>query len=89
GAEYGSPDGQAATMGNGGAAMELMGQWAPSVQASSSTSKKGLGDKLGFFAFPAVEGGKGTVSEAFGGGNGFVVGKDAPAATTDFLKSIM
>ncbi|MBB5872773.1 raffinose/stachyose/melibiose transport system substrate-binding protein [Allocatelliglobosispora scoriae] len=89
GAEYGSPDGQAATMGNGGAAMELMGQWAPSVQASSSTSKKGLGDKLGFFPFPAVEGGKGTVAEAFGGGNGFVVGKNAPAATLDFLKTLL
>ena len=36
GAEYGSPDGQAATMGNGGAAMELMGQWAPVVQAPTA-----------------------------------------------------
>ncbi|MGB2569440.1 extracellular solute-binding protein [Micromonospora citrea] len=89
GAEYGSPDGQAATIGNGGAAMELMGQWAPSVQASSSTSKKGLGDKLGFFPFPAVDGGKGSASEVFGGGNGFAVGKDAPAATVDFLKSLL
>ncbi|WP_212826962.1 extracellular solute-binding protein [Catellatospora sp. TT07R-123] len=89
GADYSSPDGQAATMGNGGAAMELMGQWAPSVQASTSTSKKGLGDKLGFFAFPAVDGGKGTVAEAFGGGNGFVIGKNAPAATTDFLRTLM
>ncbi|MET8087388.1 extracellular solute-binding protein [Micromonospora sp. NPDC005194] len=89
GAEYGSPDGQAATMGNGGAAMELMGQWAPAVQASSSTSKKGLGDKLGFFPFPAVDGGKGTATEVFGGGNGFAVGKDAPAATIDFLKFLL
>jgi raffinose/stachyose/melibiose transport system substrate-binding protein len=89
GAEYGSPDGQAATMGNGKAAMELMGQWAPTVQASSSTSKKGLGDKLGFFQFPAVDGGKGSVSEAFGGGNGFAVGKNAPASTVDFLASLM
>ncbi|MFJ6194785.1 extracellular solute-binding protein [Micromonospora sp. NPDC092111] len=89
GAEYGSPDGQAATMGNGGAAMELMGQWAPSVQASSSTSKKGLGDKLGFFPFPVVDGGKGAASEAFGGGNGFAVGKDAPASTVDFLKFLL
>jgi raffinose/stachyose/melibiose transport system substrate-binding protein len=89
GAEYGSPDGQAATMGNGGAALELMGQWAPSVQASSSTSKKGLGDKLGFFPFPAVDGGKGSTSEVFGGGNGFTVGKNAPAATVDFLKTLL
>jgi raffinose/stachyose/melibiose transport system substrate-binding protein len=89
GADYSSPDGQAATMGNGGAAMELMGQWAPSVQASSSTSKKGIGDKLGFFPFPAVEGGKGAATEAFGGGNGFAVGRDAPPATVDFLKSLL
>ncbi|SCL55991.1 extracellular solute-binding protein [Micromonospora chersina] len=89
GAGYGTPDGQAATMGNGGAAMELMGQWAPAVEASSSTSKKGLGDKLGFFPFPAVDGGKGSVAEAFGGGNGFAVGKDAPAATVDFLKTLL
>ena len=40
--------------------------------------KKGLGDKLGFFPFPAVDGGKGAVTEAFGGGGGFAVGKDAP-----------
>ncbi|WP_433532179.1 extracellular solute-binding protein [Micromonospora sp. CA-263727] len=89
GAEYGSPDGQAATMGNGGAAMELMGQWAPAVQASSSTSKKGLGDKLGFFTFPTVDGGKGTATEAFGGGNGFVLGRNAPPATVDFLRTLL
>ncbi|WP_416904668.1 extracellular solute-binding protein [Micromonospora echinospora] len=89
GADYSSPDGQAATMGNGGAAMELMGQWAPSVQASSSTSKKGIGDKLGFFPFPAVEGGRGSAAEAFGGGNGFAVGKDAPASTVDFLRTLL
>ncbi|GAB3809998.1 extracellular solute-binding protein [Micromonospora zhanjiangensis] len=89
GADYGTPDGQAATMGNGGAAMELMGQWAPTVQNSSSTSKKGLGDKLGFFKFPTVDGGKGAITEAFGGGNGFAVGKNAPPATIDFLKTLV
>src|SRR5206468_5668603 len=35
GAEYGAPDGQAATVANGKAAIELMGQWAPSVEASA------------------------------------------------------
>ena len=63
GAGYGSPDGQAAAMGNGQAAMELMGQWAPAVQAASSTSKTGIGDKLGFFPFPAVDGGKGAATD--------------------------
>ncbi|SCL31567.1 raffinose/stachyose/melibiose transport system substrate-binding protein [Micromonospora nigra] len=89
GADYSSPDGQAAIMGNGGAAMELMGQWAPSVQASASTGKKGLGDRLAFFQFPAVEGGKGTVSEVFGGGNGFAIGRNAPASTVDFLRVLL
>jgi raffinose/stachyose/melibiose transport system substrate-binding protein len=86
GAVYDTPDGQAATMGNGKAAMELMGQWAPAVEAEWSSTKKGLGDKLGFFPFPTVDGGKGSATDAFGGGNGFAVGKDAPPATTDFLK---
>jgi raffinose/stachyose/melibiose transport system substrate-binding protein len=83
GAGYGTPDGQAATMGNGKAAMELMGQWAPAVQDSSG---KGLGDDLGFFPFPAVEGGKGAATDAFGGGGGLVVGADAPKEALDFVK---
>jgi raffinose/stachyose/melibiose transport system substrate-binding protein len=86
GAGYGDPDGQAAAVGNGQAAMELMGQWAPAVQASASTSTTGLGDKLAFFPFPSVPGGKGKGTDIFGGGNGFAVGKDAPPATLDFLK---
>ena len=38
-------DNEAAAVGNGKAAMELMGQWAPGVQVADSTSKKGLGDR--------------------------------------------
>jgi raffinose/stachyose/melibiose transport system substrate-binding protein len=89
GATYSSPDGQAAAVGNGQAAMELMGQWAPTTEASSSGSKKGIGDKLGFFPFPAVDGGKGSVTDAFGGGNGFAVGKNAPPATVDFIRFLL
>jgi raffinose/stachyose/melibiose transport system substrate-binding protein len=77
---------EATAMGNGKAAMELMGQWAPSVEAANSTDKVGLGDKLGFFAFPAVEGGKGAITDAVGGGNGFAVGKNAPDEAVDFVK---
>jgi raffinose/stachyose/melibiose transport system substrate-binding protein len=43
---------EAASVGNGKAAMELMGQWAPSVQKDQSANKQGLGDKLGWFPFP-------------------------------------
>jgi raffinose/stachyose/melibiose transport system substrate-binding protein len=77
---------EATVMGNGKAAMELMGQWAPSVEAANSTDKKGIGDKLGFFPFPMVEGGAGDPADAVGGGNGFAVGKNAPDAAVDFVK---
>ncbi|MEU6778395.1 extracellular solute-binding protein [Nonomuraea angiospora] len=83
GAGYGTPDGQAATVANGKAAMELMGQWAPAVQKDAG---KGLGDDLGFFPFPAVDGGKGSISDAFGGGGGLAVGADAPAEAVQFVK---
>ncbi|MEV8592092.1 extracellular solute-binding protein [Streptomyces sp. NPDC052012] len=83
GAAYSTPTGQAASVGNGRAAMELMGQWAPVVQADAG---KGLGDDLGFFPFPAVEGGKGTITEVFGGGGGHALRRGAPQAAVDFLK---
>jgi len=66
--------------------MELMGQWAPSVQMDQSADKKGLGDKLGWFPFPSVEGGAGAATDGVGGGNGIAVGKDAPPEAIDFLK---
>jgi raffinose/stachyose/melibiose transport system substrate-binding protein len=87
-AGYATADGQAATMGNGKAAMELMGQWAPVTERDNSAGKKGLGDKLGFFPFPAVDDGKGKITDAFGGGGGFAVGKDAPPEAVEFLKFI-
>ncbi|MGW3038229.1 extracellular solute-binding protein [Streptomyces sp. NPDC001178] len=83
GAAYSTPSGQAATVGNGKAAMELMGQWAPQVEADQG---KGLGANLGFFPFPAVEGGKGAITEVFGGGGGHALRKGAPQAAVDFLK---
>jgi raffinose/stachyose/melibiose transport system substrate-binding protein len=84
GAKFDTPDGEAAAVGGSKAAMELMGQWAPSVEEAQS--KKKLGDNLGFFPFPTVAGGQGKVTDAFGGGNGFAIGKDAPPETVDFLK---
>jgi raffinose/stachyose/melibiose transport system substrate-binding protein len=79
-------DNEAAAVGNGKAAMELMGQWAPSVQKNDAANKKGLGDSLGWFAFPGVDGGKGDPNDGVGGGNGIAVGKNAPAEAVDFLK---
>lgn len=79
-------DDEAALMGNGQTAMELMGQWGPGNEKDKSSNKQGLGSNLGFFPFPAVEGGAGQMSDVLGGGNGFSIGKNAPAETVDFLR---
>jgi raffinose/stachyose/melibiose transport system substrate-binding protein len=76
---------EAALVGNGKAAMELMGQWAPNVERDSSVSKAGLGAALATAPFPAVKGGKGAVTDVVGGGNGMAIGKNAPDAAVDFL----
>ena len=80
-----SYDDESALMGNGEAAMELMGQWAPDVQVANSLSGKGLGDDLGWFTFPEVTGGAGKGTDIMGGGGGYVLGKNAPDAAVDFL----
>lgn len=74
-----------ATFGNGKAAMELSGQWAPSVEAANSADQKGVAN-LGLFAFPSVEGGAGDPSDVVGGGNGFAIGKNASPEAVDFVK---
>ncbi len=79
-------DDMQATFGNGKAAMELSGQWAPSVEAANSADKKGIGENLGLFGFPAVEGGAGAGTDVVGGGNGFAIGKNASPEAIDFVK---
>ncbi len=79
-------DNEAAVMGNGQAALELMGQWAPATQAANSTSGKGIGDALAWAPFPAVSGGQGKLTDVMGGGNGYVIGKNAPPEALEFLK---
>ncbi|THV41525.1 extracellular solute-binding protein [Glycomyces buryatensis] len=83
-ATYDQADGQAALMGEGGAAMELMGQWAPQAQRDNSGTD-GPGDALSFFPFPAIEGGAGTTTEFLGGGGGFAAGAESPDEVVDFM----
>lgn len=78
-------DDMQAAFGNGKAAMELSGQWAPSVEAAKSADTKGV-KNLGMFGFPAVEGGAGNGSDVVGGGNGFAIGKNASPEAIDFVK---
>jgi raffinose/stachyose/melibiose transport system substrate-binding protein len=80
--------GEASVIANREAAMHLMGQWAPGTQRANSPDGEGLGSDLGWFAFPAVEGGLGDAYDVYGGGNGFAVGKDAPPEAVDFLRYI-
>jgi len=80
-----SHDEMQGTFGNGKAAMELSGQWAPSVESAQAADKVGV-KNLGFFSFPAVEGGAGALTDAMGGGNGFAIGKNAASEAVDFVK---
>lgn len=68
------------------AAMDLMGQWAPSTGRDNSAD--GKGSPYGYMAFPAVEGGVGLLSDTQGGGDGYVIGANAPDEAIEFLKSI-
>lgn len=67
------------------AAMDLMGQWAPSTGRDNSAD--GKGSPYGYMSFPAVEGGKGLLSDTQGGGDGYVIGINAPDEAIEFLKS--
>lgn len=78
---------QAGLVGDGLAAMELMGQWAPATQAAFS-EQGGIGEDLGWFPFPAIEGGAGQPTDVLGGGDGFAVGANAEDEVIDFLKYI-
>ena len=78
--------GQAATFASGDAAMHLMGQWAPGTENANSENGEGIGEARGWFPFPEVDGGDGAPTDAFGGGNGFAVGKDAPPEAVEFLE---
>jgi raffinose/stachyose/melibiose transport system substrate-binding protein len=77
---------QQAAFGNGEAAMMLQGQWAVNAQREQSASGEGIGEDMGWFPFPAIEGGAGDPTDTFGGGNGIAVGANAPDEAVDFLK---
>jgi len=78
----------AGLMGNGKAAMELQGHWNPGVMNGLTPDNKGIGDKLGWFAFPSIDGGAGEKGAALGGGDGYSCSWKAPDACADFLKYV-
>ncbi|MET8577254.1 extracellular solute-binding protein [Streptomyces sp. NPDC005012] len=75
----------AGMLANHKAGMELMGNWNPGVIAGLTPDKKPLPD-LGWFPFPAVDGGQGDPSAMMGGSDGYSVAKDAPKEAFEFLR---
>ncbi len=78
----------AGLVANHQAAMELMGAWNVGVISDLTPDRKPLAD-LGWFPFPAVEGGDGDPTAMMGGVDGFSCGADAPSQCVDFLNFFM
>ena len=55
-------------------------------EGPTANRKEGIGDALGWFPFPGVDGGAGLPTDVFGGADGFAVGRDAPPEAVDFLE---
>lgn len=73
---------------DGDAAMTLMGQWAPSTGRGNATKPAGREAEFGLMLFPTVSGGVDAITNVQGGGDGYVIGKNAPAKAVDFLLSL-
>ena len=73
--------------GDGKAAMTLAISSAYHLQRALAADKVGLGeDKIGWFDFPVVPGGKGAPTDTLGGITGWLITKGSPKEATDFLK---
>jgi raffinose/stachyose/melibiose transport system substrate-binding protein len=76
--------------GDGKAAMMLAISSFYHTQKALAADKVGVpDDKIGWFNFPTVPGGKGEASDTLGGINGWLVTKDAPKEAVAFLKAFV
>ena len=76
--------------GDGKAAMMLAISSFYHTQKALAADKVGLSDdKIGWFNFPTVPGGKGEASDTLGGINGWLVTKGAPKEAVAFLKAFV
>jgi raffinose/stachyose/melibiose transport system substrate-binding protein len=77
----------AGTFYDGNAAFHLMGTWDLVDGRGNAADKKGLPDeKLGWIFFPEVKGGKGKANDLFASLKGWLVVKQAPKETVEFMK---
>ena len=80
----------AGTFHDGKTAFHLMGTWDITEGRLDSADQKGLPDeKLGWIFFPEVKGGKGHANDLFASLDGWLVAKDAPKETVDFMKVLL
>ncbi len=64
-----------------------MGTWDLTEGRANSASKKGLSnDQIGWIFFPEIKDGKGKANDIFASVDGWLVTKQAPKETVDFLK---
>ncbi len=76
--------------GDGKGAMSLVISNVYHTQKALAADKQGLpDDKIGWFDFPLVPGGKGDPNDTLGGINGWLVTKGSPKETVDFLKFLV
>jgi raffinose/stachyose/melibiose transport system substrate-binding protein len=77
----------AGQFGDGKGAMMLMLNGLLNSMRANSADKRGIPeDKLGWFPFPAVQGGKGDPTDTLGGLNGWLITKGSPKETAEFLR---
>jgi raffinose/stachyose/melibiose transport system substrate-binding protein len=76
----------AGMLGNGQAAMELMGDWNYGTARNLAADQDAFDEFIGWFPFPAVEGAPGDPTAALGGGDGWGCAKNAPVECVEFLK---
>ncbi len=70
-------------------AMEMQGHWEPGVMQGLTDDGEGLGEKTGWFPFPAVEGDEGDPAAQLGGGDAWAVSETAPDSAVDFVKYLL
>jgi len=88
GSQTAKPSEAAGFFHDGKAAFHLIhGYWVLTAGRMYSADKRGLPDtKLGWLFFPEVEGGMGKANDIFGSVHGWLISKDAPKETVDFMK---
>ena len=83
------PTSASGLLATGKVAMEMQGHWEPGVMQGLTPDNTGLGEDLGWFPFPSVEGGEGDPAAALGGGDAWAVSQGAPDVAVEFVRYLL